>query len=253
MLSFIKRTTVVAILLALTTGACDEDKKEATAPATTAFAAPVATEDAPKRMPEVSLHSAAVSIGLDEMSLTTPSFDQAFQTLLKKYPVDQPEQVIFTIDRKVKTSVATKIVYALIDAGAKSIEIRTRPRGEFPDKLVISSEKSIGNGIPGCTYVGMVQSNLSASFWKKQGGTAKRYSKGMAGPDLSAMHVVMHKEAKTCTSRVFLFSASPDVDWGHCFDIAGSVKAADPPYENINQFVLLRTDPVPGKPVELGS
>ena len=243
----------IVAALAMALCGCDEEKKEAASPASApASVAPAPVEEAPKRMPEVSLYPTGVTVGFDEMRLSAPSFDQAFQSLLKKYPVDEPDKVILTIDRKVKTPLATKVFYALIDAGAKAIEVRTSPRGEFPDRLVVMSEKFVGDDIPGCTFVGMVTSNLGAAFWKKQGGLAKRYAKGMAGPDLSAMHVAMYKESKACTSKVFLFSSAPDVDWGHCFDIAGSVKAADPPYERIDRFVLLRTDPVPGKPVKLG-
>ena len=253
MVHFSRGTVAVLMTLVLGLCACDEEKKDKVEvkPATTASAAPTPTAEAPARMPEVTLHSAAVSIGLDEMRLTTPSFDQAFQSLLKKFPVSDPDAVIFNVDRKVKTPVVTKVFYALVDAGAKSIEVRTKPRGTFPDRLVILSEKSVGDDLPGCTYVGMVLDNLGATFWRKQGGTAKRYAKGMAGPDFSAMHEVMGKEAKSCTSKVFLFSSSSDIDWGHCYDIAGSVKAADPPYEHIDKLVLLRNDPVPGKPVKL--
>ena len=251
MVYFPLKAAAVLSVLTISLIACDDEKPQAVAPATTASAAPTATVEAPKKMPEVTLGASAVTVGFDEMLLTAPSFDQSFQSLLKKYPVSEPEHVVLTIDRKVKTPVASKIFYALADAGAKSIEVHTKPRGEFPDTLLLLPEKAVGDNIPACTYVGMVLSNLGAAYWKKQGGLAKRLAKGMAGPDFSAMHVLMHKEAKSCNSKVFLFSSSPDVDWGHCFDIAGSVKSADPPYEYIDKFVLLRTDPVAGKPVKL--
>jgi len=237
--------------LTCTLFACDEEKKSAEQPKPAQTAAPSATVEEPRSMPEVTLHPKAVNIGIEELPLTAPSFDVVFQNLLKKFPVQQPDTVIFNVDRTIKTPVVTRIFYALVDAGAKQIEVRTKPRGTFPDKLIISSEKLVGDDIPGCTYVTMVLDNLGATFWRKQGGMAKRYTKGMAGPDFSAMHEVMHREAKSCNSRVLLFSASKNIDWGHAFDTAGSVKAADPPYENISIFVLLREEPVPGKPVKL--
>jgi|GEM_PF-638908 len=243
---------IALLIAAMSSVACDNSGTQTPAPAPSTSEAPIEVVEAPKRMPEVHVTLNGVSMGYDELQFSAPSFDASLQNLIKKYPVDQPEQVILTIERKVKTQVATKVFYALADAGAKSIEVRTAPRGEFPDKLVIVPEKAVGDGILPCTYVSMVLSNFGVTFWRKQGGLAKRYSKGMAGPDLSAMHGVMHKESKLCTSRVFLFSAQQDVDWGHCFDVAGSVKAADPPYEYIDRFVLLRTDPVAGKPVTLG-
>lgn len=241
--------------LAIGAAACDDEKKPAgeAKPSTTASATATATAEEPKRMPEVSLLESGVNIGLDQLALTTPSFDANLKGLLKKYPVQQPDTVIFNVTRKVKTPVAVKVFYALVDAGAKQIEVRTKPRGTFPDKLVISSEKAVDGDLPGCTYVGMILDDLGATFWKKQGGLAKRYTKGMAGPDLSALNEVMHDEAKLCNSKVFLFSGEDDVDWGHTYDIATSIKAADPPYENIDQYVLLRQEPVPGKPVKLGN
>lgn len=241
---------VVSLLLGAT--ACDEEKKPADVVKPAATPSATATAEAPRRMPEVSLHPKGVNVGIDELSLSAPSFNVSFNSLLKKYPVEQPDTVIFNVDRKVTTPVATKIFYALVDAGAKQIEVRTKPRGTFPDKLIISSEKDVDDSIPGCTYVGMVLENFGAAFWRKQGGTAKRYSKGMAGPDLSAMHEIMHKEAQSCNSKVFLFSAADEIEWGHAYDIAASVKAADPPYDSINKYVLLRDDPVPGKPVKIG-
>ena len=173
------------LVFALGVAACDEEKKavDVVKPAASVSAAPTTTVEAPKRMPEVTLHSSAVTVGIDEMALTTPSFDQAFSSMLKKFPVSEPDVLIFNVDRKVKTPVVTKVFYALVDAGAKSIEVRTKPRGSFPDRLVLLSEKVVGDDLPGCTYVGMVLDNLGATFWKKQGGTAKRYTKGMAGPE----------------------------------------------------------------------
>jgi hypothetical protein len=231
--------------------ACDDEQQPAKPEADTPVAtASTAKPPAPPRMPEVTLHTKAVQMGMDELVLTAPSFDVSLINLLKKYPVAEPDIITFNIDRKVKTPLATKVFYALIDAGAKSIEVRTKPRGSFPDKLVITPQTKLGGDVPACTLVGTIMANLGATFWRVRGGTAKRYTKGMAGPDLSAMHEVMFKEGQTCNSTLFLFSAEDDVDWGHAFDIATSVKAHDPPYP-IDKFVLLREDPVPGKPIPI--
>ncbi len=244
---------VCAVTTLLLVAACDEEKKKPSKTEVAKAAAPsaTATAQAPRRMPEVTLHQKAINVGLDELPLSAPSFDVALKSLLKKYPVEMPDKVLFNVERKVKTPKVTKVFYALVEAGAKKIEVRTKPRGTFPGELIISSEKSVGDDILGCTYVGMVLDNLGATFWQKQGGTAKRYTKGMAGPDFSAMHEVMHKEARNCNSKIFLFSASDSIDWGHAYDIATSVKAADPAYEQIDQYVLLADDPVPGKPVKI--
>lgn len=243
---------LVATVVGACVAACDDEQKptkpEADKPVVTASATTAAP--APKRMPEVTLHTKAVQMGMDELMLTAPSFDVTLSNLLKKHPVAEPDVVVFNVDRKVKTPLATKVFYALIDAGAKSIEVRTKPRGSFPDKLVITSQTAIGGDIPPCSFVGLIMENLGATFWRVRGGTAKRYTKGMAGPDLSAMHEVMFKEGPSCNSKLFFFSGDEEVDWGHTYDIATSVKAHDPPYE-IDKYVLLREEPVPGKPISI--
>ena len=240
-----------ATLLAGALSACDDDKKPA---APDAAAAAVTTSaptppPAPVRMPEVTLSPKTFQIGIDELQLQIPSFDTALEQLIKKYPINEPDFVVFNVDRKVPTPLATKITYALFDAGAKSIEVHTKPRGEFPATLRLTSDKHLGKLLP-CTFVGTITENLGVAFWSIQGGTAKRYTKGMAGPDLSAMHEVFQKEEPSCASTVFFFSAEDSIEWGHAYDLATSIVAHEPKYK-MDKLVLLREAPVAGKPVKV--
>jgi hypothetical protein len=95
----------------------------------------------------------------------------------------------------------------------------------------------------------MVLKDLAPTFWHIKGGTAKKYPKGMAGPDFTAMHEIWSKEIGSCSSTIFYFSADEGVEWGHAFDIATSVVAAK---YNIDTYVLLREIPTAGKPVKIG-
>jgi hypothetical protein len=253
----IERHLQVAVVgLALAAGllpACDDEKKSATPDAGVAVASSAPAQPPPPatpRMPEVTLTERSVQVGIDELQLQIPSFDTAFREMLKKYPVDTPDLVVFNVDRKVPTPLATKLTYVLFDAGAKSIEVRTRPRGSFPDRLRLTSDKQVGKVLP-CTFAGTITENLGVAFWPIQGGTAKRYTKGMAGPDLSAMHEVFQKEEAGCGSTVFFFSADDTVEWGHAYDLATSVIAHEPKYK-IDKVVLLRSAPAAGKPVKVG-
>lgn len=252
-LGFVRAALLGAVLCAGLVSACDDDKKPATPDAAAvASTAPPATTTAPApvRMPEVTLAEKSVQVGIDELQLGIPSFDTALNGLLKKYPIDTPEFVVFNVDRKVPTPLATKITYALFDAGAKSIEVRTKPRGSFPDHLRLTSDKQVGKVLP-CTFAGTITDNLGVAFWPIQGGTAKRYTKGMAGPDLSAMHEVFQKEEAGCASTVFFFSADDSIEWGHAYDLATSMLAHDPKYK-ITKLVLLRQSPAAGKPLKVG-
>jgi hypothetical protein len=204
----------------------------------------------PARMPEVTIDSSHVQIGMDELLLTVPSYASALKVMIGRYPVSRPDQVVLNAARATKHPDVSALVAALFDAGAKSIEVRTAPRGQFPGKLVLTADKAIAAKAPACTYVGMVLKDLGLTFWHIKGGLAKRYSKGMAGPDLTMMHESLAKEIDQCSSTVFLFSAEESVEWGHAFDLATSVASHDPHYK-AEMFVLLREIPVPGHVVKV--
>ena len=242
--------------VALIASACDDpkkpvgaDKPEAAAPVQTATAS-AAVAVAPKTTPEVTLDSSHVQIGMDELQLSVPSYAQMLQRLVEKYPVSQPEKVILNSARANKITDVTTVVYALFDGGAKAIEVRTKPRGSFPGQLVISSDKAFAKAAQPCTYAGMILKDLGVTFWRVRGGGGKRYSKGMAGPDLTAMHGVFAKEVDSCSSTIFYFSADEGVEWGHAFDLATSMVAHEPKYK-LSTFVLLREIPTAGKQVKV--
>lgn len=202
-------------------------------------------------MPQVSIQTRSVSVGMDEIAFNVPSFDSALRDLLKKVPVSEPAVVIVNAERKVPTPRVTSVLYALVDAGAKSLEVRTPPRGGLPDKLVVHTEKDVGTEVLPCSFASMVLDDLGVTFWPVRGGLAKRYSKGMAGPDLSAMHQVLQKEESACRSRLFFISGGDAVEWGHTFDLGASHRSHQPPY-NADTIVLLRQVPVAGKKIQLG-
>ncbi len=249
----------LAIGVLLHCDGCDENKgKTAAKPnaATTssqrpkASAAPTTTTPpAPTTMPEVTLDTAHVQLAMEDLSLTVPSFPAALKTLVDKYPVSRPDHVVLNIARNSKIADASLVVYTLFDAGAKKVEVHTNPRGTFPGKLVLTSDKAVGETVPPCTFAGTVRENFSVSFWPIKGATAKTYKKGMAGPDFTAMHEVFKKDVETCSSTVFYFSADSTVEWGHAFDLGTSLVAQNPPYK-ITNYVLLRESPVAGKPVK---
>lgn len=237
---------VVGLVAAACTEQAKDAPKSASSSAAVTSAAPVSQE--PRSMPQVMLHPDEVLIGFDSLSLKVPAFASAFKNLVAKYPVGEPSQVVCNIDRKVKSVDATRIIYALYANGARSVEVRTPPRGTFADKLVVTTQGKAKDA-PACTFTTMILKDLGATFWKRSGGLAKRYTKGMAGPDLSAMHEGMGKEAKTCKSTALFFSADEQVEWGHAFDIATSVQAQSS--YGIDTFALLEQPPTPGRPLRL--
>lgn len=246
---------LAAGVCALLATACDEpkkpagaDKPEAAAPAQTASSPAPA---APTSMPEVTFDKTHVQIGMDELQRSVPSYNQVLKELVAKYPVSKPDKVVLNAARETEVEAVTNVVYVLFDAGAKAIEVRTKPRGTFPGKLVLTPDKEFAKKAQPCTYAGMVLKDLGVTFWHVRGGLGKRYSKGMAGPDFTAMHTVFAKEVDSCSSTLFYFSADDGVEWGHAFDLATSMMAQEPKYK-LDTFILLRETPTAGKSVKLG-
>jgi len=247
------RVLLAVSVCALLATACDDpkkpagaDKAEAAAPAQTASAAP-----APANMPEVTFDKTHVQIGMDELQRGVPSYNDVLKNLIAKYPVSKPDRVVLNAARETEVEAVTTVAYALFDAGAKAIEVRTKPRGTFPGKLLMTPDKDYAKKAQPCTYAGMVLKDLGVTFWHVKGGLGKRYSKGMAGPDFTAMHTVFAKEVDSCSSTLFYFSADDGVEWGHAFDLATSMTSQEPKYK-LDTFILLRETPTAGKPVKLG-
>jgi biopolymer transport protein ExbD len=242
--------------VAMAAVSCDDKPAAPAKPAPTQPSASASAAMAPAKppepasMPEVTLDASHVQVGMDDLALTVPQFQKVFKDLLVKYPVSKPATVVLNAARQVKVPEATTVVYALVDAGAKTIEVRTKPRGTFPGKLVLTPDKTIGKQAPPCTYAAMILKDFGATFWPIKGGTAKRYTKGMAGPDLTVMHEVFAKDVEKCTSTVFYFTADESLEWGHAFDLGTSVSGHDPAYK-ITTFVLLREAPTAGHPVKV--
>jgi hypothetical protein len=243
---------MVACLSIVAAASCDEPKKSvppkpdaaAVTTPSTASAAPAAPS-----MPEVTLDTSRVQMGMDDLQLNVPSFASALKNMIAKYPVSKPDKVVLNAARQNKIPDVTAIVYALFEGGAKTIEVRSRPRGTFPGQVVLTPDTLYAKKAQPCSYAGMVLKDLAPTFWHIKGGTAKKYPKGMAGPDFTAMHEIWSKEVGSCPSTIFFFSSEEGVEWGHAFDIATSVVAAK---YNIDTYVLLREIPTAGKPVKIG-
>jgi len=245
--------SVGAVASLLLAAACDDPKKPETG-AKDAAAAPTASATAsaapaPVTMPEVTLDPSHIQMGMDDLLLNVPSFPNALKNMIAKYPVTKPDKVVMSVARRNKVQDATQIIYAFFDAGAKTIEVRTKPRGTFQGQIVLTPDTTYAKKAQPCTYAGMVLKDMAPTFWHIKGGMAKKYPKGMAGPDFTAMHEVWSKEIGSCSSTIFYFSADEGVEWGHAFDIATSVVEAK---YNIDTYVLLREIPTAGKPVKIG-
>ena len=97
----------------------------------------------------------------------------------------------------------------------------------------------------------MVLKDFSTASWTVRGGMAKKQRKGLAGPDLTRTGEQIEKDIAGCDATTALFSGEDAVGWEFTFNLAGTILLADKK-KKLSSLVLLREEPVAGRPVTLG-
>jgi hypothetical protein len=100
----------------------------------------------------------------------------------------------------------------------------------------------------------MIERDSGVAVWSKGGGGAQRFTRGMAGPDLTSSTEALRKRASACDSPVWFLGTAETVTWGLAFDLAtrargnGATDGGDAlrPHET----VLLPHPPVAGRAVK---
>jgi hypothetical protein len=143
------------------------------------------------------------------------------------------------------------LVSALGDVGAAQVDVTSPTRmGEKTAVLKLLPEQRAATQVPECSVIGMIKKDNSSAIWHMRGGTALKFVKGLAGPDMSAALVGLTDQMKPCHSSYWVLTGEENVNWGFVFDLGTAVATADPP-TRANTAVLLREAPVAGRAVVL--
>lgn len=142
------------------------------------------------------------------------------------------------------------VVHELAAAGATQIKIKGETRNDLPKEIVIVPELKLSETAAPCSVVAMITAKVETDVWAISGGTAKKHTKGMAGPDLSNAGESLKKDLKKCDSKVAFFSADETLEWEYAQMIAGAIQVNDEE-KKVATLVLLDEVPVPGRPVKL--
>jgi hypothetical protein len=170
---------------------------------------------------------------------------QALKLLAAGPPVaDQAVPILATRDAK-EPKVAA-VVAALRAAKAKSVVVHTATRDRSTGEAELTLHPA---AIPDCSAVAMIEHDGGVAVWSKGGGGAQRYTRGMAGPDLSASTDTLRKRAAGCDSPVWLAAAADTVTWGLTFDLILRAKGSPTSVLKPTETVLLTRPPTAGKPV----
>lgn len=246
-------------LAAVALAGCDDKSasspdKTPTAPASNvaplASSAPSATTPPPPPSPpQLAIYEGGASVGGERIDFTAPDPKGRLATALAGKPV-AGEEIIVDAARANKTPQVALVFAALADAKAKSVHVRTPKR----DRSNADITFALGAKRPDCTVVGYIGKDVSINVWPASGGTAQRYAKGMAGPDITLGSAGVRKQLATCDSPVWAVSSDDSVQWGLVVDLILGVMHPDdgpPPAGNHGGSVALLTKPpVPGRKVD---
>lgn len=240
----------VTIAGALALAACDKDPVKtdpgATAASATAIAAPTPAPVAPTK-PQLALDDTAIFIAGERMDLAAPDLTGRIVAALSGKPVEG-ETLVLNAARDTKTAKVTALFAALIAKKVKGVEVHTPLRDRSDAEVVF-----VTNAKPGdCSAVGFIAKNSAITVWPVSGATAERFTRGMAGPDLTRGSEGMRKRVLSCDSNVFFVSADEGVTWGLTLNLARAVLyPEDAGLPKPRSASLLVKTPVSGRKVDV--
>lgn len=246
-----RNASIFLVLLLLGAAGCDDPKPSgsgATASATQkASAAPEPPK--PKSMPSLLVDAEGPYLGMERVKMSEPNAAEKLTKLVKALPIEG-KPVTLIVEKKAKIPHVAAVVTELGKAGAPKVILKTDGRNDVPKELSITPESRVSSAPPPCSVATMVLKDFSTAVWPIRGGTARKHSKGMAGPDLSNTGRQMEKDLEACDSTMAFFSTDEAVEWEAAYNLAGTLVLSDTK-KKIDTLVLLSQVPVAGRPVAL--
>jgi len=154
--------------------------------------------------------------------------------------------------RNAKTQHVGALARALGEAGAAEIDVKTPDRTGAETLLKLLPEEIAGDKLPDCSVVAMIKKDNTSAVWHVKGGTATKFVKGLAGPDMSMTYDGMKDQMGSCPSTHWLLAGEENVIWGLVFDLGQIVAKADPP-PKATHAVFVYEAPIAGRAVQLRS
>lgn len=240
------------IVLVLLLAAGCSDPKGSGSGATSASATQKASAPEPpkpKSMPNLLVDAEGPYLGMERVKMSEPNAAEKLTRLVKELPIEG-KPVTLLVEKKAKIPHVAAVVTELGKAGAPKIILKTDGRNDVPKELTITPEPRVSSPPP-CSIAAMVLKDFSTAVWPIRGGTARKHSKGMAGPDLSNTGQQVKKDIEACDSTMAFFSTDEAVEWEAAYNLAGTIVVNDEK-KKIDTLVLLSQVPVAGRPVTVG-
>lgn len=238
------------LVVSIAASGCDDPKKSATAStaSATATASAAPAPPKPKSMPNLLVDAEGPYLGIERVRMQDPNAAEKLTKLVKELPIEG-KPVTLLVEKKAKIPHVAAVVTELGKAGAPKVILKTDGRNDVPKELSVTPEPRVSSPPP-CSIAAMVLKDLSTALWPIRGGTARKHSKGMAGPDLSNTGQQAKKDIEACDSTMAFFSSDESVEWESAYNLAGTIVVSDEK-KKIDTLVLLSQIPVAGRPVAI--
>lgn len=238
------RGLAFASLACLASCSKNEPTKETSAPAPTASTPPAASAakpDAPRL--EIFIDAASATVFGERFDGALPDMKGRLGAALARPHAEGDPTVAATRDAKVPL-VAT-VLTALGESKMTGVRVKTVRR----DGVTAELPFALGRRRPDCATVGFIGKDGAIAVWPSSGGTAQRFSRGLAGPDLTRGSEGVKRAMAACESPLWAVSADDAVTWGLVADLVIAVTSAEAGAPRARELVLLAHAPVPGRRV----
>ena len=235
----------MAMFALLVLAACDDKETPtgSTPSATTATHATPPPPPPPEKPPIVFVEEGGITVSGEKVD-ATGDVKGKLAAILASKPKVSGETIEIQAMRDVKYPRVAVTVAAVRDAKAKAAVIKTALRDGALGELAIDL------GAPAaCSPVGMIAKDSAILVWPVAGGTATRYTHGMAGPDMTLGSDGMRKLGASCDSTTFVIAGDDSVKWGLVYDLAMAAKTSPQPAlaPKQTQASIPADPPVPGR------
>jgi hypothetical protein len=207
-----------------------------------------ASDTAPAATPlSIVVDDKRLTVNSDKVEFASPNANGLVTGALSKRPGVEGAVVDVVVMRDTLTPKVAMVIGALRAANARGATVKSQRRDGSTAALALTW----GNARPECAAVGMIGKDNAIAAWSVGGGTATRFAKGFAGPDLTLGSAGIRKLEEACDASVFYISAAENITWGLTFDLALAVRGggdAGAP-SRATTTTLLVEPPVPGRKV----
>lgn len=235
----------IASLLAL---GCEEKKAPPTPAASAASTAQAALGPPPVvKPPLMSVDEVQCYVGGEKVDVGAADARGRVHGVLGTKPKVEGEMLELHAARAAKLSRVGALIAGARSAKARGLRVITPDRDHAEHEI----EVTFGALAP-CSAIASIGRDNAINVWTAAGGTAQRFSKGMAGPDMTRGIEGVHKAAAACDSALWAIGAEPDMQWGLLYDlVTGAMGVFDggKPMK-ATALVVLTEPPVAGRKVE---